>query len=95
MPPSQGRKKSSEGCAHISVSSREMVVLHITDLHFWEVVWNPLHLLNKRFLGNINVFMKRRHHFKVDRAGEFGADAAAHGFGTDFKTLRLPQVFAG
>lgn len=43
-------------------------VLHITDLHFWKVVLNPLHLLNKRFLGNINVFLKRQHEFHMENA---------------------------
>ncbi len=42
--------------------------IHITDLHFWEVVTNPLRLLNKRALGNINIYLKRRHHFPMERA---------------------------
>lgn len=43
-------------------------VLHITDLHFWKVVTNPLHLLNKRFLGNVNVIVRRRHEFHMENA---------------------------
>jgi 3',5'-cyclic AMP phosphodiesterase CpdA len=42
--------------------------LHIADLHFWEVVLNPLKLLNKRFLGNLNVALRRRHEFPMERA---------------------------
>jgi hypothetical protein len=42
--------------------------IHITDLHFWEIAFNPLRLLSKRALGNINVIMKRRHQFVMDRA---------------------------
>lgn len=51
-------------------------LLHLTDIHFWEVVRNPLHLLNKRFLGNLNVCLRRRHEFAMDRAEPF-ADAMA------------------
>jgi hypothetical protein len=42
--------------------------IHITDLHFWEIVKNPLWLLNKRIIGNVNVILKRRHDFNMDRA---------------------------
>ena len=31
--------------------------IHITDLHFWELVLNPFRLLNKRAIGNVNVFL--------------------------------------
>ncbi len=42
--------------------------IHITDLHFWEIVTNPLRLLNKRAIGNVNVILKRRHDFIMARA---------------------------
>jgi len=46
-------------------------LLHITDIHFWEVVLNPLRLLNKRLLGNINVWWRRRHELHTERAEAF------------------------
>lgn len=42
--------------------------LHVADLHFWRLVWNPLHLLNKRVVGNLNVLLRRRHQFPLERA---------------------------
>lgn len=54
-------------------------VLFITDLHFWEVVWNPLALLNKRLLGNANVLLRRRHHFPMAHARPFARHALATG----------------
>lgn len=54
-------------------------LLHIADLHFWEVVWNPLRLLNKRFLGNLNVWLRRRHEFLMDRAEAYADYAASLG----------------
>ena len=47
------------------------VLLHVTDLHFWEVVKNPFLLLNKRFIGNLNVWLRRRHAYHTDLAGAF------------------------
>jgi 3',5'-cyclic AMP phosphodiesterase CpdA len=51
-------------------------LIHIGDLHFWRVVLNPLRLLNKRALGNLNVMLRRRQEFDMDRA-EPCADAVA------------------
>lgn len=45
--------------------------LQLTDLHFWRIVFNPLHLTNKRFLGNLNVVMRRRHEMMIDQAADF------------------------
>lgn len=45
--------------------------IHITDIHFWEVVRNPLLLLNKRLLGNINVSLRRQHEFDTAQASSF------------------------
>lgn len=44
------------------------ILIHIADLHFWHVTANPAHLLNKRALGNLNVFLRRRHKFNMARA---------------------------
>lgn len=46
-------------------------ILFMTDLHFWTLVRNPLQLLNKRFIGNANVYFKRRHHFPLENARPF------------------------
>jgi hypothetical protein len=54
-------------------------LIHITDLHFWEIVKNPLALLNKRFLGNANVIYRRRHEFHMPQAAVYGAHLAALG----------------
>ena len=45
--------------------------IHIADLHFWQVVWNPFALFNKRFLGNMNVLLRRRFEFRMDRAEQY------------------------
>lgn len=48
-----------------------MALLHLTDLHFHEVIVNPVRLMNKRFLANLNVWLRRRHVFRQERAEEF------------------------
>jgi len=53
--------------------------LHIADLHFWRVEWNPLILLNKRLLGNANVWLKRRHHFHQQHSEDHAGYAAGLG----------------
>lgn len=64
-------------------------LVHITDLHFWEVILNPLRLLNKRFLGNLTVYMRRRHEFIMNKAQEFGEVA----LGTQASTFLLTGDF--
>jgi 3',5'-cyclic AMP phosphodiesterase CpdA len=54
-------------------------ILFFTDLHFWTLVRNPLHLLNKRFIGNVNVYVKRRHHFPLENARPFAKFALETG----------------
>lgn len=58
-------------------------LLHIADLHFWQVVRNPLELMNKRFLGNLNVAFRRGRDFDMAQAEPF-ADKAA--------SLNIPQI---
>lgn len=74
-------------------------LLHITDLHFWEVVRNPLALLNKRALGNVNVYLRRRHEFHMDQADAFADVALATGIrtlliGGDFTSTATEHEFA-
>ncbi len=52
-------------------ASRAGAFLHLTDLHFWQLVFNPFQLANKRFLGNLNVAMRRRHEILTSQAPEF------------------------
>jgi len=54
-------------------------LIHVTDLHFWEVVWNPLALMNKRLLGNANVLYRRRHEFHMAEAMPFAGHLASLG----------------
>lgn len=53
--------------------------VHIADLHFWHPVYNPALLLGKRFLGNINVLLRRRHEFVMDRVNDHIAKIASVG----------------
>jgi hypothetical protein len=52
---------------------------HIGDIHFWHVVRNPFRLLNKRFIGNLNVWLHRRHEFLLENADTFADWAAGTG----------------
>jgi hypothetical protein len=51
--------------------------IHIGDLHFWRVVFNPVMLFSKRFLGNLNVLFQRRHEFAMELAEPFAAHLAS------------------
>lgn len=73
--------------------------VHIGDIHFWHVVFNPLRLLNKRMLGNINVISKRRHEFRIENVEAFADEVAATGVSNvvltgDFASTSLPEEFA-
>lgn len=74
-------------------------LLHVADIHYWKVVMNPFRLLNKRFLGNVNVFIKRRHEFVTSRATEFSDKLASVGpknllMTGDFTSTSLTEEFA-
>jgi len=73
--------------------------LHVADLHFWRVVTNPLRLLNKRFLGNLNVLLRRRHEFVMEWARPHSDVLAAAGIRFvlltgDFTSTALDEEFA-
>ncbi len=73
-------------------------LIHISDLHFWEVVFNPLMLLNKRFLGNANVIYRRRHEFHMAQATPYGEHIASLGIdnlviGGDFTSTATPNEY--
>ena len=46
-------------------------VIHISDLHFWQIVRNPLLLCNKRMLGNLNLLLRRRKYVRQEQAAAF------------------------
>ena len=72
--------------------------VHLTDLHFWQVEMNPLHLMNKRFLGNLTVIFRRRHEFVMERAESFADEVAATGVSTvlvtgDFVSIATDEEY--
>ena len=74
-------------------------LLHVADLHFWRVVLDPFALLNKRFLGNLNVAVRRRHEFAMHRAEAFTEALEATGipsvlFTGDFTSTSTDAEFA-
>lgn len=54
-------------------------LIHIGDIHFWKLIMNPFRLLNKRALGNLNVWLRRRHEFDTSQAEDFSDVVAATG----------------
>lgn len=73
-------------------------LFHITDMHFWKVVLQPWRLMNKRFLGNANVYWRRRHDFHMHRAEEFAQQVLNAGegdilFGGDFTSTAVDEEF--
>jgi len=73
-------------------------VAHIADIHFWRVVLNPFRMMNKRFLGNLTVVLRRRHEFVVEHAEPFADAVAATGVNAviltgDFSSTSLPEEF--
>ena len=74
-------------------------LIHIADLHFWRVTLNPFRLLNKRLLGNINVWLRRRHQFAMAASRVHAQAVAAQGVSTvlltgDFTSTALEEEFA-
>ena len=74
-------------------------LLHLTDFHFWKVLLNPLRMLNKRALGNVNVVLRRRREFVIHQADNVAAHVAGLGardvfLGGDFTSTALPEEFA-
>ncbi len=39
---------------------------HISDLHFSRLTWNPTQFFSKRWLGNLNLLLSRRHRFSAE-----------------------------
>jgi len=73
-------------------------VIHIADIHFWRMVWNPRHLLSKRFFGNLTVWLRRRHEFIIENAEPHADAVAATGASAailtgDFCSTATPEEF--
>jgi len=74
-------------------------LLHLTDFHFWSLLRNPVRMLNKRALGNANLYARRRHHFPMRSAELFLEHIESTGIrtlflGGDFTTTALDEEFA-
>lgn len=74
-------------------------LIHIADLHFWRVTLNPLRLVSKRLLGNLNVWLRRRHQFAMAASRAHARAVAAQGVSTvlltgDFTSTALEEEFA-
>ncbi len=72
--------------------------IHLTDLHFWSLVCNPLRMLNKRALGTLNLLIRRRHQIKTERAAGLIAqfqemDIDAFLIGGDLTTTATEEEF--
>ncbi len=72
--------------------------IHITDLHFWQVVYNPCALVNKRLLGNLNLLLRRRRYIHLEWADPFlqllrGLDADALLVGGDVTTTATDDEY--
>jgi len=63
--------------------------VHIADIHFWRLIFNPFSMMNKRFLGNLTVLLRRRREFIMENAEPF-ADTVA---GTGAKAVILTGDF--
>jgi len=75
-----------------------MKIAHVSDFHFTHLTWNPLRLLSKRFLGNLNWVCLRRKHFFENQVAplpelfqELGVDLVL--LGGDFSTTALTEEF--
>ncbi len=74
-------------------------ILHIGDLHFWRIPWNPFHLFNKRFLGVGNLvaggrakkFRQEMAPRLVERLQATPSDVLL--FSGDFSSTALPAEF--
>ena len=81
-----------------SIEPLPFPIAHVTDVHFWEIVRNPLKLINKRLLGNLNVILKRSKHFHQHLADDFAANVIDTGaktviFGGDFTSTATDSEF--
>ncbi|MEN9654281.1 MAG: hypothetical protein RL235_393, partial [Chlamydiota bacterium] len=76
-----------------------MRLAHLSDFHFTELTWNPLRLLSKRVLGNLNWLISRKNQFNRSLSQslpsllqELGVDCVL--MGGDFTTTAMREEFA-
>lgn len=74
-------------------------IIHIADVHFWQLLRNPFRMLSKRFLGNLNVWLRRRHEFLMEKIEPYAEEVLSTGakfalFTGDFTSTALEEEFA-
>jgi 3',5'-cyclic AMP phosphodiesterase CpdA len=47
-----------------------MRIAHLSDIHFWQYVFNPLRLMSKRLVGMVSLALGRAHRFRLERVPE-------------------------
>jgi len=45
-------------------------IVHLSDIHIWRYAFNPLHLVNKRFVGIVSLAAGRARRFRLERIEE-------------------------
>src|SRR3974377_2015502 len=51
----------------MSLDSRPLRLIHVSDIHFWRYALNPLQLFSKRLLGMASLLVRRARKFRLER----------------------------
>ncbi len=54
----------------MSLDSRPLKLIHVSDIHFWRYALNPLQLFSKRLLGMASLVVRRARKFRLERVEE-------------------------
>src|SRR5271166_3018009 len=54
----------------MSLDSRPLRLIHVSDIHFWQYALNPLQLFSKRLLGMASLLVRRARRFRLERVHE-------------------------
>src|SRR5271157_5188618 len=54
----------------MSLDSRPLRLIHVSDIHFWRYALNPLQLFSKRLLGMGSLLVRRARKFRLERVEE-------------------------
>jgi 3',5'-cyclic AMP phosphodiesterase CpdA len=54
----------------MSIDSRPLRLIHVSDVHFWRYAFNPLQLFSKRLLGMASLVVRRARKFRLERVEE-------------------------
>src|SRR5208337_3744898 len=54
----------------MSLDSRPLRLIHVSDIHFWRYALNPMQLFSKRLLGMASLLVRRARKFRLDRVHE-------------------------